>query len=409
MTIRQFRHLPFLVLGLTTNTAFAACASPDEYDLLAPIGTLTGCVNLANYLKGILETTIGIAGILAVIMIVICGIQLMASGSVSGKSAAKECITNAIFGVLLAIGSWLLLNTINPLLLKNTQTLVNAVTLTTPASTATTEPNPTGPGCYFKYRDNTTGNVKFQSADTCEQCDNIRSNFQADPAHYLIQSKCYEPTKVAAPPGSTPPPVTTAGSVTCPQSGMNLCEETFRQCTNPNCARFVPMVNTYASGVATANFLKALILQESSCVARPSDVVGFDGLSAGPIHLTPATANKFKNSGSCGVTDTITLGWLAEEKNWPKSICIAAEYVKSLTGSCGNDVRNLAAGYNAGAGRCQDSASCGSDTSCDAGHTQVRQWECLYDDNAHKVCNSGLIGTRKYATNVLYCTNHPGY
>ncbi len=409
MTTHQLRFLPFAFFSLIATPASAACATPGEYDLLVPIGTLSGCVDLATYLKGILETTIGIAGILAVIMIVICGIQMMASGSVSGKSAAKDCITNAIFGVLLAIGSWLLLNTINPLLLKNTLTLTNATTLATPASTATTEPNPTGSDCYFKYRDVVTGNVKFASASTCPACENIRNNFQADPAHYTIQSACYQPTVTAIPPGSTAPPATSAGSVTCPQSGSNLCEEAFRQCTNPHCARFAPMVATYASGVATANFLKALIVQESSCVARPTDIVGFDGKSAGPIHLTPATANIFKNQGSCGVTENITLGWLSDEKNWPKSICIAAEYVKSLTGSCGNNVRNLAAGYNSGAGRCNDSASCSGDTSCDAGHTQVRQWECLYDDSAHKVCNGGLISTRKYAGNVLYCTNHPGY
>lgn len=407
MTLRYFRFLPLLVLSTVAIPVSAACATPGEYELLVPIGTLSGCVDLAGYLKGILETTIGIAGILAVIMIVICGIQLMAAGSVSGKSAAKDCISNAIFGVLLAIGSWLLLNTINPLLLKNTLTLTNAITLTTPASTAKTEPNPTGNGCYFKYRDVLTGDIKFASADTCPSCENIRNNFQADPAHYLIQSSCYKPSVSPVPPGTTAPPTTSAGSVTCPQSGTNLCEPAYRQCANPSCAQFAGMAAANATGNASANLLKALIVQESSCAARPTDLVGFDGKSAGPIHLTPATANNFK--GPCSVSENITLGWLADKANWNKSICIAAQYINSLTSKCGTNVRNLAAGYNAGPGRCDNSASCGSDTSCDASYTKVRQWECLYDDSAHQVCNGGLISTRKYADNVLYCTNNPGY
>ncbi len=394
----------FALLPLT-----ASACPPGQYELLAPIGTLAGCVDLAGYLKGIIETVIGIAGILAVIMIVFCGIQMMASGSVSGKSAAKECITNAIMGVLLAIGSWLLLNTINPLLLKNTQTLINGVTLVTPATVGYTEPNPTDEGCYFKYRDIPTGNIKFSRSDTCPTCENIRNSFQADPAKYAILSRCYDPKIVAVPPGSTPPPVTSvAGSRACPQTGVNLCDASYRQCTNPKCARFAAWATTYAGGVATANLLKALIVQESSCIARPSDAVGFDGKSAGPIHLTPATANTFKG-GPCGVTENITLGWLENEANWEKSICIASRYVQSLTAACGNSVRNIAAGYNAGPGRCNNSPSCAADTSCDAGYPSVRQWECLYDDAAHQVCNGGLISTRKYATNILYCTNNPGY
>lgn len=105
--------LPFFL----AHTAEAACAGPDQYQLLVPIGTLPGCVDLGTYVTGMFVTIIGIAGILAVVMIVICGIKLMASGSAGGKTEAKSCITNALFGVLLAVGSWLLLNTINPLLL----------------------------------------------------------------------------------------------------------------------------------------------------------------------------------------------------------------------------------------------------------------------------------------------------
>ena len=154
----------------SAHSVLAACA-PGKYELLAPIGTLPGCVDLTSYLKGIIETTIGIAGILAVIMIVVCAIQLMASGSAGGKSEAKNCITNALFGVLLAIGSWLLLNTVNPLLLKNTQTLPDIAILVTPPSVGPkVDPMPIYPGWWFRFKD-ADGNIRNSPQyDTPEVC-----------------------------------------------------------------------------------------------------------------------------------------------------------------------------------------------------------------------------------------------
>ena len=56
-------------------------------------------------------------------------------------------------GYLLAIGSWVLLNTINPLLLKNDA----QITIQTPASPVTalpsgSDPMPTVPGWYYRYK-----------------------------------------------------------------------------------------------------------------------------------------------------------------------------------------------------------------------------------------------------------------
>ena len=107
------------------------------------------------------------------------------------------------------------------------------------------------------------------------------------------------------------------------------------------------------------------------------------------------------------MTDVISVAWLANEANWEKSICIASKYVQSLATPCGTSIRNIAAGYNGGSGVCSASVSCSGDTNC-AG-VSVQKWECLYDDSAHKQCNSGYANTRKYAGNVLYCTNNPGY
>lgn len=401
MITHIFRYLPFVVFGFFTHIAEAATCAPDQYELIAPIGTLSGCVNLAGYLRGIFETTIGIGGVLAVIMIVICGIKLMATGSVSGKNEAKECITNAIFGVLLAIGSWLILNTINPILLKAEPSALGAPVQTAAAPhIALIEPNPTRQGCYFKYKDNITGDVKFSRSDTCTACESQRNQFQADVATYQIQSLCYDPTKNATPPTSSAPPVSVG--IRCPYTGTNLCEGKYRQCTNPKCAQFAGMAAANAGGVATANLLKAIIMEESSCGIN---LVGDGGKSCGPIQIQPATANKFL--AACGLSAPVTCGWLTRAENFNGAICLASQYIQSLAAPCGSQIQNIAAGYNGGPGACSASVSCGGETSCSGGG--VKKWECLYDDAAHQQCNAGYNSAKNYATEVNYCTTHPGY
>jgi len=93
--------------------------SSDVYTLLAPIGELkTAPSNFGDYVNTIFKIAIGLCGALAVIMIIIGGIQYMGNESIFGKTEAKGQITNAILGLLIAIGSYALLNTINPDLLK---------------------------------------------------------------------------------------------------------------------------------------------------------------------------------------------------------------------------------------------------------------------------------------------------
>lgn len=87
------------------------------YNLLAPIGTLKQ-VQTANgigsYLNILFKIIIGICGALAVIMIVIGGIQYMGNESVFGKTEAKSRILSAIIGLLIALGAYAILYTINP-------------------------------------------------------------------------------------------------------------------------------------------------------------------------------------------------------------------------------------------------------------------------------------------------------
>jgi len=74
----------------------------------------TGPNKIGGYLNLIIKIFIGLCAVLAVVMIVIGGIEYMTSELISSKEAGKERITHAIFGLLLALGAWTLLNQINP-------------------------------------------------------------------------------------------------------------------------------------------------------------------------------------------------------------------------------------------------------------------------------------------------------
>lgn len=90
----------------------------DKYKLLAPIGNLTEAPdNVGDYFNVIFKIIIGLCAVLAVIMIVIGGIQYMGSESIFGKTESKSRIMAAILGLLIALGAYALLNTINPDLL----------------------------------------------------------------------------------------------------------------------------------------------------------------------------------------------------------------------------------------------------------------------------------------------------
>lgn len=99
--------------------------------------------NFSGYLNMMIKLFIGICAVLSVIMIVIGGIEYMTSELISSKEAGKERIRNAIFGLILALGAWTLLYTINPNLLDTS--LKNLTTQTVNVELAADIPQATPP------------------------------------------------------------------------------------------------------------------------------------------------------------------------------------------------------------------------------------------------------------------------
>lgn len=105
-----------------------------NYVLLSPINVEGGITNfdssktnaLGTYLNKMIQIVIGLAAVMAVVMIVIGGIEYMTSELISGKEAGKDRIQGALLGLLLALGAFTLLFTINPDLLNTDLKLPDA-------------------------------------------------------------------------------------------------------------------------------------------------------------------------------------------------------------------------------------------------------------------------------------------
>jgi len=97
-----------------------------QIDTYVPISALPGVVpdtgltglddasGLENYLNSVFNFTVGIAVLLAVIMIAYGGIKYMTSDVVTSKQDAKEQIGSAIKGLLLLLATVVILSQINP-------------------------------------------------------------------------------------------------------------------------------------------------------------------------------------------------------------------------------------------------------------------------------------------------------
>lgn len=118
------------VVPPTTTTTGTTATENKNYQLLAPLpctDNAQGCTdgllktydptqnnNIAGYINMMIKLFIGICAVLAVIMIVMGGIEYMTSELPGMKSEGKDRIIHAILGLLLALGAWTLLNAINP-------------------------------------------------------------------------------------------------------------------------------------------------------------------------------------------------------------------------------------------------------------------------------------------------------
>jgi hypothetical protein len=162
--------------------------TPSEYTLLEPLpcipsGTVTCAegelktkVNFKEYVQYMFNLLIGIAAVSAVFMIVVGGFQYMTSDAYNKKSEGLSRATNAIYGLLLVLSSYLILKTIDPRLVEINETLVPQLQLT--------------------YNKNAIGDVFNQLTQAANQIKENSTQARAEIAESEKKAQLYEEQKI---------------------------------------------------------------------------------------------------------------------------------------------------------------------------------------------------------------------
>lgn len=136
ITIRKILILFIAPLFLTP---FSYSFAQTDYSVLAPLPntTIGNCgtaakdpacqTTLAKYIPAIYLLAVGIAVAMAFVVITFGGITYATSDALSGKQDGRRLITNALSGLILVIGSYVIINTINPQMLQFTLDIKDVV------------------------------------------------------------------------------------------------------------------------------------------------------------------------------------------------------------------------------------------------------------------------------------------
>lgn len=165
-------------------TAAPTCAAgPDGYCLLAPLGGVSVITDnqLDDYFGMIYKIAIGIAGTLAIIMIFFGGVQYMTTEAIMEKQGAKDKIKNAIIGLILALSSYAILNTVNPNLLDFTFGINKVSIGFTPADIDSDTPHTAVGGKYCIKQNNPSGGKGFTGGEVWGNDTATRSQLSAAP------------------------------------------------------------------------------------------------------------------------------------------------------------------------------------------------------------------------------------
>ncbi len=188
-----FKVCKFTILGLMLFFSLlpiqsqAQTAANQDYTVLAPLPNTADCstddtgkqickTNFSKYLPSMFNLIIGVAAGLAFIMITIGGITYATSDALQGKSDGRRYVTNAIYGLILVIGAYTILWTINP------QILDFSLVVTPPTITPSTSTVVTATTC---RNCTTNGILNGYTLTTAEIAENaaIVKDLQQDPAY----------------------------------------------------------------------------------------------------------------------------------------------------------------------------------------------------------------------------------
>jgi hypothetical protein len=104
----------------TTPATPAQPAVSNEYQLLIPIPTATNNLttvptnNPVQYVNTLFTILISLGVVLAVFMLVYAGVLYMSTDAITGKKQGKTIMMRTLYGFIVLVGCFLLLQTLNP-------------------------------------------------------------------------------------------------------------------------------------------------------------------------------------------------------------------------------------------------------------------------------------------------------
>jgi hypothetical protein len=108
----------------TSGLLFQVTVNVANFQPLAPgsnsskLSMLYSSGNLADFINSLFFFAITLGSIFGVVKLLIAGYKYMMDDMVSSKAAAKTTIGNVLFGLLVLLSVWIILNQINPDILK---------------------------------------------------------------------------------------------------------------------------------------------------------------------------------------------------------------------------------------------------------------------------------------------------
>ncbi|MEI6304491.1 MAG: pilin [Candidatus Taylorbacteria bacterium] len=117
-----------ILVSINTKPIFAAApadSSVKEYTLLEPLPSISSgsaepqkTVNLTTYIKDAINLLIALSAVAAVFMIVWGGLQYMTTDSWGGKKDGLKKASDALIGLLMILSTYIILQAVNPAMLK---------------------------------------------------------------------------------------------------------------------------------------------------------------------------------------------------------------------------------------------------------------------------------------------------
>lgn len=157
-------------------------AQVGDYVPLAPLPGIETpeSTRLQSYLPAIFNLSIGVAAALAFIMITFGGIVYATSDSITLKSDGKNYIENALWGLLLVLGAYAILYTINPKILSFNLS-IDSISISTSTPTVTSGPgggaSTNGTGCQgrcpYSYINSNGSTVNYKDCNSCSPADSF--------------------------------------------------------------------------------------------------------------------------------------------------------------------------------------------------------------------------------------------